>query len=152
MLRIRHPDLAPHIDDAPGTAISGSTILLQWSVDNVGSAAATGSWVDRILLSDDAIRDSSDLPLAERTSNGPLSSSSGYSPQLSFQLPISASGPKHLLLVTDADNTVAEAGGETGNVAAAAIQIELAPYADLAVSDVTAPVLVVGDPEPVSIS
>src|SRR5262249_46032253 len=61
------------------------------------------------------------------------------------------SGPAFLLVRTDATDRVLEPGGETNNVAAAAVQIAPAPYADLAVSGVTAPALTLGDPAQVTV-
>ena len=48
------------------------------------------------------------------------------------------SGPRFLLIRTDAANKVIELAGEANNQAAVPLAIDLAPFADLAVSNVTA--------------
>ena len=149
---IGHPDLTPQIDTAPTTAVSGTVVAFAWAVSNSGTAAAMGSWVDRIYLSSDGAFNTGDRLLAERTHAGPLAATSGYSDEIDLQLPPELTGNRFLLLVTDAADAVFEPGDEDNNVANAAIAIELAPYADLLASDVVAAELTVGDPAEVTVT
>ncbi|MDM9385689.1 CARDB domain-containing protein [Chlorogloeopsis sp. ULAP01] len=144
-------DLIPTITSSPITATSGTTVSLEWSVSNAGSAEATGNWVDRIYLSTDNKFDTSDLLLKEEHFDGSLLSGDSYLSQLDLNLPLEVSGNRYLLVVTDANKQIKELGAEENNVAASLINIELAPYADLTVSNVTAPALTVGDPAQVMI-
>ena len=64
---------------------------------------------------------------------------------INTDLPEDTIGNKYILIVSDADNDLIEAIGENNNVVANPIDIELAPYADLAVSNVTAPNLTIDD-------
>jgi hypothetical protein len=66
---------------------------------------------------------------------------------ITANIPVDVSGEWFVLVRTDADATVQEGGaGENNNVAAQSISVTLAPYADLEVSGVAAPTLLIGDP------
>lgn len=144
-------DLVPTITSSPTTATSGTSVSLEWLVTNTGSTDAPSNWTDRIYLSTDNKFDSSDLFLKELQHDGLLAANSSYAAQQNLNLPLSVSGDRYLLVVTDANKQVIEITGEENNVASSLIQIELAPYADLAVSHVTAPTLSIGDPASVTI-
>ena len=144
-------DLVPTIISSPTKAISGTTVSLEWLVTNTGSTDTPSNWTDRIYLSTDNKFDTSDLFLKELQHDGLLAANSSYAAQLNLNLPLDVSGERYLLLVTDANKQVIEITGEENNLASSLIQIELAPYADLAVSNVTAPTLSIGDPASVSI-
>lgn len=149
---IGHPDLRVAIDTAPTTATSGDTVPLVWTVTNRGSAAAESNWVDRVYLSADAdFNAQTDRLLATREHAGPLAASASLSVQLDVVLPLDAFGAQFILVVTDAANALNEVGDEGNNVANVPITISLAPFADLAVSNVTAPPLTIGDPVQVTI-
>ncbi|WP_422665759.1 CARDB domain-containing protein (plasmid) [Anabaena sp. PCC 7938] len=144
-------DLVPTITSSPTTATSGTTVSLEWLVTNTGSVEAPGNWTDRIYLSTDNQFDTSDIFLQELQHDGILAANSSYPAQLNLNLPLDISGERYLLLVTDANKQVIEITGEENNVVSSLIQIELAPYADLAVSNVIAPTLTIGDPASVTI-
>src|SRR5207249_4420234 len=134
-----HPDLMPTLGSAPTTATSGTTVAVEWLVTNQGSAATLGAWTDRVYLSTDTTFDPSDRLLGERSQTGPLAASDSYAAHLDVPLPLDVSGHQYLLVRTDAAGQVTEPGGENNNLVTAALDIALAPYADLAVSNVTAP-------------
>ncbi|HEY4634688.1 MAG TPA: CARDB domain-containing protein, partial [Candidatus Limnocylindrales bacterium] len=150
-LQLGHPDLAPTIVSASGVATAGTSITVEFRVDNQGTAPGLGAWVDRLLLSEDAILGPGDLVLGERAHGGPLASSGSYTDAFTVTLPIEIEGPRFLLLVTDAGARVLEPDGEGNNLAAAPIDIAAAPFADLAVSGATAPTLTIGDPARVTV-
>jgi len=162
IVKITHPDLRPAILASPAAATSGTTIPFQWQVGNHGSGAAPGTWVDRIYLSTDDTLDAGDLLLGERVHAGPLSppaAAGSYSETVDLDIPIQISGAHYLIVATDDDNDVHEVGDEGNNTAATFINITLAPFADLAVSNValaghsvTSPAAVfVGDPVTVTV-
>ncbi|WP_013334633.1 CARDB domain-containing protein [Gloeothece verrucosa] len=150
-LQIGHPDLTPTITSAPSNATSGTTIPFAWTVQNIGSAATLTNWKDKIYLSSDTSYDGRDILLKEIIRNTSLAAQDSYSSQINLDLPIDVSGNRYLLLVTDAEANINEGGAENNNLAQSALAITLAPYADLAVSNVTAPELTIGDPASVTI-
>src|SRR5262249_41428062 len=147
-----HADLSPAIVSAPADGISGTTVPFQWKVTNTGTADALGSWVDRVYLSNDSTLDSGDRLLGELAHVGPLGKGESYTGQLNLALPVELSGPRFFLVQPDAKNQVVELAGENDNVASSPITVTLAPFADLAVSDVNGPTQVIGDPAPISVS
>src|SRR5262249_24614213 len=130
----------------------GSSISVTWSVTNAGGLAALGSWTDRVFLSADATLDANDILLGERLHIGPLGSSDGYTETVTTELPLDASGSRFFLVKTDAANQIHELADEANNLVSAPISITLAPFADLAVSDLSAPSPVFGDPAQAAVS
>src|SRR5205085_3062165 len=122
-----------------------STITLGGRIENRGTAAALGSWFDRAYLSTDAVLNQNDALLGELAHAGPLAAGGGYDVSFNVPLPVDASGIRYLLLVGDATNQVNELGDERNNLARNSLQVQLAPYADLAVSAGSAPGLAIGD-------
>src|SRR5207253_10116794 len=78
--------------------------------------------------------------------------------QLTMTLPQGSAGARHIQVTVTTDNygQIFEYTGagtaETNNSATTTVTAALAPYADLAVSNVTAPSLTVGDPARVTVS
>src|SRR5690606_35913790 len=71
---------------------------------------------------------------------------------LTVTLPIEVQGAYKLIVRSDSGGDVVEtSAGEANNTAAADIDADLAPYADLEVSGVTAPALTVQDPARVTV-
>ncbi|NJO93385.1 MAG: APHP domain-containing protein, partial [Hydrococcus sp. RM1_1_31] len=147
---IGHPDLVAAITP-PSKIISGSTIPLTWTITNTGTAPTLNSWSDRIYLSTDSTFDARDTLLGQFIHNSPLAIGAIAQGNINWNIPLELSGNYHLLIVTDAEKAVKELNAEDNNITASAIRIELAPYADLAVSSVTAPPLTIGDPATVEI-
>jgi len=150
-LAMRHADLAPTIVSAPGTATSVDPVTVQWTTANNGTAATLDGWVDRLYLSTDNQYSGGDRLLGEFTFTGPLDPTGSLPAELTVDLPIEASGPHYLIVLSDAANDVRELAGESDNEAYSAINIQLAPYADLAVLNVDAPTRTIGDPAEVTI-
>ena len=138
---------------SPATAWSGQTLVVQWIVANVGAAEATSTqnaWYDSAYLSRDPYLDSNaDLHLGAVEHSGALAAGGTYPGSLSARLPAGISGPYYVLVLTDTNNRVAERGLDANNVTAAAavLQVNLTPPADLQVTGITPPVSgVFGDP------
>lgn len=150
-ITLGYPDLIPSITGAPSNAISGTTIPFQWTVKNQGLFKTPENWKDRVYLSRDNNWDNGDLLLGEFSHSGSLTTNESYRGQLNLNLPIEVSGDRYLILVTDGTNQVTEPSSESNNITTALLQVQLAPYADLRVFDVTAPSLSVGNPVEVTI-
>lgn len=140
----------------PATVVSGQPVTVEWGVSNTGSAATTRPWVNRFYLSTDETLSSADRLIQEVTSTAMLAAGNGYTNSFTFDLPIDIEGQYYLIAVTDAGNTVVEGNGEAtaeaGNTAIASFNATLAPYADLSVSEVSAPINYVGDPARLNVS
>nr|WP_322865701.1 CARDB domain-containing protein [Aquicoccus sp. G2-2]MEA1112959.1 CARDB domain-containing protein [Aquicoccus sp. G2-2] len=139
------PDLQITNVSAPESARSGDLITLAWTVENAGGGVAANDRVDRVYLSRDGVVDAGDVVLVERAA-GLLEVGGTQSIEVDVELPLAADGAYQLLYVSDARDEVAEKTGEDNNLSARAFTVDIAPYADLAVSDVTAPSLTVADP------
>jgi len=151
VITIGHPDLQAAIDIAPGTATGGDTVTVAWNVTNAGSATVLDGWVDELFLSSDATLDAGDRPLGELLQSASLAPAESVPSQLDVTLPLDVSGPHFLLLAADAGDAVEEVGDEGNNTASSSIQVDLAPYADLAVTNVRGPPLSTGDPVEVTV-
>ncbi|MHC4994061.1 MAG: CARDB domain-containing protein, partial [Planctomycetota bacterium] len=151
-LTIGHPDLQAQITSAPASVVSGQPISIGWNTLNAGSAATLGAWVDRVYLSLDSDFDPGvDRLIGEVSQPGPLAPATSTSVNLEALVPIDVSGPRFLLVVTDAADDINEVGEEDNNVNGAPIDVTLAPFADLEVSNIRGPPLSVGDPVEVTL-
>ncbi len=150
-LAVQHRDLTHTAFSAPAAAVSGSVVRIERAVTNTGSASVSGSWVDRFYLSRNATVDTGDRLLAEIPAGGDMAAGASYGGPLDLTIPVDVSGAWFILAVADARNDVAEVNAENNNVAALAIEVTLAPYADLAVTDVTAPTRLIADPARITV-
>ena len=151
-LQLRHPNLVPTLTPFNEPVTSNTTVSLPWTIANIGTANNLDSWTDRIYLSDDLVFDSNDLLLGEYQHSKSLSAGENELGQIDWQIPLELNGDYYILLITDADNNLVEPLGEDNNVTTMPITIELAPYADLAVSNIIAPNLTIDDPARIEIS
>ena len=107
----------------PTTIVPGTTASVAWTVKNVGSVAAGGTWTDGVYLSADATFDSSDIVLRTLTRPNALASGDSYNQATTVTLPGTVNyGKYYLLIVTDAGSDQAESD-ETDNVSAVAISL-----------------------------
>src|SRR4029078_7725895 len=100
----------------------------------------TQHWIDRVILSADAIAgNGDDLVIGEFAHDGPLDSTHGYVESRTLTLSPSFQGREHVFVRTDATGVVFENGAEANNVAGAAATVDIMPipYADLAMGAVT---------------
>lgn len=135
-------DLNVVIFDAQGDAEAGGSVLVDWSVQNIGVGdTAVATWYDRVYLSSNSVLDSGDLVLSTVRHDGLLNPTESYHVGNHLvQIPFSTvPGSYYLFLTTDYDNRVFEAGVE-GNNTSSAVPIEITRQtADLQVTSVTAP-------------
>ena len=124
-----------------GSIQSGQLINYAFAVQNVGSlATATANWVDRAALSTDTILgNADDIPLGLFAHNGALDPLQGYSVTNSFSIPDGVSGDYYLIVMADAGNAVSEFlfEGDNTTVSASTFHINLAPYPNLRVENLT---------------
>src|SRR5204863_10383 len=127
--------------------LSGTAIDVAWRVRNVGDTAATGSWRDRLVLSQDGVVDAADTVLATVDRSGPLPAGDAYTVRSTVTLPFELTGTwrvrvrsdidaARLLVVTDALHQVYEFQRESDNTASAPVALR---HVDLRAATVSAP-------------
>jgi RHS repeat-associated protein len=137
------PDLQVASVDSPAAGYANQPITINWSATNAGTGGTeVDRWFDSVYLSKDKYFDpTADKFLGYVEHSGALASGSSYSASLTANLPAGASGPYYAFVVTDANNQVFEGTAETNNAKfdPIALQVTLAPPADLIVSNVSVP-------------
>ena len=150
-IRIGHADLTITTFTVPLSATSGDLIAIDWITANIGTAPALGSWIDRVYLSSDTVVDAGDALLGSVVRTGSLAAGSSVSGHLDAVIPIDRSGALYLIVRADDGNQIVERNAEGNNIAVAGFTVSLAPYADLAVSNVTSPTLLIADPARITV-
>ena len=144
------PDLLATEVTGPEQAESGEEISVSWTVSNVGHAGTTLSgWSDQIFLSaDEILGNGDDVFLGSFDHSGVLDVNDSYQQTQTVRLSDGISGGYYIVVKVDSENAVNEFALEGNNVTVSenSTQVTLAPYADLIVSSVSAPDLVIGDP------
>src|SRR3972149_985861 len=121
---------------APSSIYTGVSYAISNTVKNIGNISSTTSYL-KIYLSTDAIIDSSDIYLAQR-SVGSLSWGASNSANTTIKLPVTLSPGKYYIgAIADANNTNAEFD-ETNNTASTTA-ITVLSGVDLVVSSISAP-------------
>ena len=132
---------------------SGETVIVNWTIANSGDKAATSDWTDAVYLSSDNAFSPDDVRLGESLTSDDLAVGASIDRSLSVRLPDAVSGNFHFIIVPDANNSVNEGAGEdTPPAISDLFEIALFPYADLTVTQVIAPELLVGDPVDLTVS
>jgi hypothetical protein len=144
-----HPELVPVQVKAPTSIVSGQTLTVSWTTSNTGTGAALPGWTETVSLVAAGVT----TIIGTVTQSTPLAAGASIARQINYVVPISLSGAYEIIVTVDSADTVAEAQAtKTDNTASVPIAITLAPYADLAVSKVTAPAVTVADPATVAVS
>jgi RHS repeat-associated protein len=137
------PDLQVLSVDAPAAGYANQPVTINWSAANAGTGGTESDrWFDSVYLSKDRYFDpTADKFLGSIEHNGALASGASYSASLTANLPAGASGPYYAFVVTDSQNQVFEGVAETNNTKfdLIALQVTLAPPADLVVSNISVP-------------
>lgn len=136
-------DLAATNAAGPSTASSGTSILVQWTVQNIGDAATLATrWFDKVYLSADASFGNDDLLLHTHDRFGALESSSSYNVMKSITIPDGFSGDYYLIVIADQTEVVGDVN-RSNNIAVAnngmPIAISLTPPPDLTINNVSFP-------------
>jgi hypothetical protein len=139
-IQIESLDLVTQITTAlPDPIIAGSTVSLNWTVTNQGTATVPGHWMDRLYLSSDTEISYGEQPFAQYIWTADALSNNSRQGTHNLQLPIDRSGNYHLIVSTvylDNNGVVYETD-TANNKAVLPIRINSAPYADLSVSNVS---------------
>ncbi len=144
-LTFGHIDLVPSITTATTSATSGTLLSVTWKTTNDGTATTLNGWVDQAYLSTSSQVTSSSLLLGHVSQTGPLAPGQSATGSASATIPLGDSGTYQIIVVSDATNQLIEPGGKANSVSQG-VSITLAPYADLAASNVVAPTRTIGDP------
>ncbi len=135
-----YADLVVSQFSAPLTGRGGEQITVDWTVLNQGGVPTSANWIDRIILSDDAIiGDADDVVLANVAHAGALGVGASYAASQSVSLPLYLNGGFYLAVVSDAQGQVLEPDTRADNTSAPRAITLAAPHADLQVEVVDAP-------------
>lgn len=137
------PDLVVDgLSVTPSPVASGGTLSVQWNSRNVGTAAATNGFTDRVV-----IRNAAGSLLADRilpAATPPLAAGAALPRSTNLKLPDgpNATGVLTVEVTTDSGNAVAELGAsgtaESNNRSTKTLNGTLAPYPDLRISGLQA--------------
>lgn len=135
------PDLIVSAFTKPGTAFSGDSITISYTVKNVGNGSTSSPlWHDYLYLSQDSVLDTRTAHwLSWYQHQGVLAPESSYSGTDRVRLPNAISGTYYLYLITDAFNYIYEYTAESNNTRRDSINIVLTPPPDLVVTNVSGP-------------
>ncbi len=135
------PDLTIVSFSAPSEAFSGSTVMVQWTVENGGVGFTdVDNWKDGVYLSTSSTFDTeSATRLRSFNRVAALAPDSSYTVSRSVELPDAFSGQYYLHFVTDIEDSVFEQAFELNNTRSSALNVILAPPPDLVVEGVTPP-------------
>ena len=131
-LTITTSDLVPTALSAPASAVTGQGITVSWTVKNAGTGPTVGTWADTLHLSPTSTCCAAAALLGrwERTA---LAAGGTYVQTTSLTVPNLAAGGYHLILRTDVDDTVFEAG-EANNQRAIPVAITTPDLVPMALS------------------
>lgn len=110
----------------PANGIPGNLASISYSVSNLGSNAALGSWRDTLYISADSTWDIGDSVFGSAQVYGPLDGGASYSQTVTAALPGLTPGAYHVIVRSDILNNVAESNN-ANNLAASldAVQIDV---------------------------
>jgi subtilase family serine protease len=145
-VQVARPDLVVSEVRAPALARSGDRIAVEWRVGNQG-ASASGDWVDTVYL----VQGTLTRPLADVAHAAGLAAGASYTASAAFDIPLECDGDYQLVVVSDSGRRIDD-HEHNDNRSGSTLHVDRAPYADLVVSEVSAPAQVIGDPARVAVS
>ncbi len=125
-IQLLAPDLVASVTSTPTEGFVGTSASVSWSVINSGAIPASGPWSDRVFVSNDPVYDASDVALATLPSPLLLGPRGTYERTTQVLLPATP-GPWWIVVVSDFNNNVFEAGAESNNTTVAASPVVLLP-------------------------
>lgn len=134
------PDLVVTSIVSPPSALSGQQIPITWTISNQGDASFSGSFSERVFLSDDdQIGD--DQAFGTFTFTGEIPVGDSVERTQLIRLPGTLNENRFVVIATDTESEVFEGDGESNNLAIddAPVAVTLQPFPNLIVSDVTVP-------------
>ncbi len=137
------PDLAVPTASGPGSATAGQSVSVSWTVKNVGTAAASGTWSDAVYLSGTSTLGVGAVPLAPPFSEGAhsgLAAGASYTDSESVSIPASASaGAQYLIFQTNATGSLTETSTSNNTFSVPITIGSASSLPDLTVSSAGAP-------------
>src|SRR5487761_2564136 len=138
-----HPELVPTQVQVPSSIASGQTLTVDWNTTNSGTGPALPGWTETVAL----VQGNSITTIGTVTQSTPLAAGASVAREIKYALPVASTGTYQVTISVDSGNAVPEASPtRTDNTATVPLTVTLAPYADLAVSNVTAPAVTIADP------
>ncbi|MFM7259247.1 MAG: CARDB domain-containing protein [bacterium] len=139
LLPVPAPDLVPSaLGVSPGTLVFGAPATFSFTETNSGSADATGTWSNLVLISTDATPSANDLPVALGGTGGvTLAQGGSVLRTLNGTLPLSNSLPAgnyYFIVRSDANASIVEQSDANNTVAAGPFAISRPPLPNLVVS------------------
>lgn len=131
------PDLAVGDIIVPSSGQIDARANVTFTVGNPGPVPATGTWIDRVYISSDNQLGGDTLAGAV-TNTAALAPNSTYTRTVSITLPANP-GSYHVIVVTDADNTLVEGSERNNIISIATIDVQPNYRASVATALVTAP-------------
>ncbi|MBX3394161.1 MAG: hypothetical protein KF841_02215 [Phycisphaerae bacterium] len=120
-----HPDFVVTSISFPDIGVAGESIDVRFVIENTGTADAVGTWTDRVYFSaDDQVGD--DLLAGSAVFDGLLGVGQYYEQIVAVALPANA-GVYHVVVRTDATNSLFEGVGESNNDAVSVDTIHVLP-------------------------
>ncbi len=128
-----YPDLRVNAIVAQSSAFNTDTVSVFFTVENIGTAPATGNWYDAVYLSDDDQVDGSDTLLATQFLAGPpMYADSFYESTILVVIPRFIYGTFYLIAVSDVYDHIYEFASNANNqLGSDSIQVFLTPQPDL---------------------
>lgn len=133
-------DLAANILAIPDSAESGESIILQWSVENLGLAPTLSpSWRDGFYLSTDTLFDAgTDISIGAFPRSGTLAPGQSYQLNRNAVLPSGISGDYYLIVRPDIDGRIEDSNPTNDlGISPQPLPIRLSPPVDLAAVTLT---------------
>ncbi|MEY3143914.1 MAG: hypothetical protein RLY21_2407 [Planctomycetota bacterium] len=131
-------DLVPNSVSGPATALEASIVTVSWTVTNSGDETVSGTWTDRLLLSDDSSI-GGDRVLANVNITATLAPGQSYTRSRDVMLPQGQVGTQRFVVDVDTANFVAKSD-ETNNALIATMPISITPaFSDLVATTVSGP-------------
>ena len=134
------PDLAVGtVQTTPATVQFGQQVSVSWKVTNQGNASATGDWADQLYLSTQPTLNSSSVVLAtqDESSYSSLAIGDSYIQSTAVTLPVTstmAAGTYYVVVVTNYDQSLAEASTTNNQASGPALHVTLPPLPELQTS------------------
>ncbi len=131
------PDLMVESITTKDLVVAGQSVDVSWTVRNQGTASATGTWTDRVFISDDGFI-GNDLLLKSFPITTTILAGGIIQRTQSVQIPAGISGAYRVVVFTDADNAVQEFNREGNNIAIddALLNIDARPSPNLIIDSV----------------
>ena len=145
-VQVVRPDLAVSNISGPGLIKSGNSLHVEWTVSNNGGFTI-GDWKDIVALYKDGVLQKS----VDVIHAGGLAAGASYGASVDLDIPLGYSGEYEIRVLTDGAHVIDDRN-RNDNQTMTGLTVGLAPYADLAVTAVSAPERIIDDPALLGVS